>query len=104
MHITRCYQNPIIVPGGDPWRRVVTFNPGVIYEDGRFYLFERAAGSLRPFRTCIGLWESTDGINFRQVIHEPVFTSEILGLPEGSVQDARIVKIDGIFYMTYAMQ
>jgi beta-1,2-mannobiose phosphorylase / 1,2-beta-oligomannan phosphorylase len=104
MPISRCSLNPIIVPGGDDWRKVVTFNPGVLFKDGRFFLYERAAGSLRPFRTCIGLWESTDGIHFRQVSHKPVFTSEMLGLPGGSVQDARVVHIDGTFYLTYAMQ
>jgi beta-1,2-mannobiose phosphorylase / 1,2-beta-oligomannan phosphorylase len=104
MKIERCSKNPIIIPGGEDWKKVVTFNPGAVYENGKFYLYERAAGSLRPFRTCIGLLESVDGINFQQVGNEPVFTSEMIGLPEGSVQDARVVKIDEKFYMTYAMQ
>jgi len=41
--------NPITVPGLYPWRMAASFNPGVIYEDGRFSLYERAAGSFRPF-------------------------------------------------------
>jgi beta-1,2-mannobiose phosphorylase / 1,2-beta-oligomannan phosphorylase len=104
MKISRCKYNPIIIPGKESWRKVVTFNPGIIYEDGKFYLYERAAGSLRPFRTFIGLHESTDGINFKLVSEEPVFSSEMLGLPEGSVQDARVVKIDNMYYMSYALQ
>jgi beta-1,2-mannobiose phosphorylase / 1,2-beta-oligomannan phosphorylase len=104
MIIKRCSKNPIIVPGGKEWRKIVTFNPGAIYDDGKFYLYERAAGSLRPFRTCIGLLESTDGINFDQVGNKPVFTSTMIGFPEGSVQDARIVKIEKTFYLSYAMQ
>jgi beta-1,2-mannobiose phosphorylase / 1,2-beta-oligomannan phosphorylase len=104
MKISRCLQNPIVVPGMESWRKVVTFNPGILYEDGKFYLYERAAGSLRPFRTFIGLHESTDGIHFKLVSKEPVFSSEMLGLPQGSVQDARVVKIDNRYYMCYALQ
>lgn len=104
MKIERCRKNPIVVPGPESWRKVVTFNPGAIYENGKFYLYERAAGSLRPFRTCIGLLKSRDGINFKQVGNVPVFTSEMIGFPEGSVQDARVVKIEGKFFMCYAMQ
>jgi predicted GH43/DUF377 family glycosyl hydrolase len=104
MIIDRHKKNPIVIPGTDHWRKVVTFNPGAIYDNGKFYMYERAAGSLRPFRTHIGLLESTDGITFTQVGKEPIFTSEMIGFPEGSVQDARVVKIDDLFYMTYAMQ
>ncbi|MBN2273294.1 MAG: glycosidase [Bacteroidales bacterium] len=104
MKLIRCNQNPIIIPGKESWRKVVTFNPGVLYDDGKFYLYERAAGSLRPFRTFIGLHESTDGIHFKLVSEKPVFSSEMLGLPEGSVQDARVVKIENKYYMCFALQ
>ncbi|MFA6404200.1 MAG: glycosidase [Salinivirgaceae bacterium] len=104
MIISRCTKNPIVIPNNLTWRKVVTFNPGAIYEEGKFYLYERTAGSLRPFRTFIGMLESEDGINFKQVGTEPIFTSEMIGLPEGSVQDARVVNIEGKYYMSYAMQ
>ena len=104
MKINRCKYNPIVIPGKEKWRKVVTFNPGIIYEDGKFYLYERAAGSLRPFRTFIGLHESTDGINFKLVSEKPVFSSEMIDFPEGSVQDARVVKIEDTYYMCYALQ
>ena len=104
MKIIRCSQNPVVTPGDEYWRSVVTFNPGAIYKDGKIYLYERAAGSLRPFRTHIGLLESTNGINFKQVHNHPIFGSEMLGYPEGSIQDARVVEIEGNYYMSYAMQ
>lgn len=104
INITRCKQNPIVTPGVYDWRRVSTFNPGVIYDEGKFYLYERAAGSLRPFQTCIGVLVSEDGINFRHMVDKPIFTGEMLGIPTASVEDARVVKIDGRFYMCYAMQ
>jgi predicted GH43/DUF377 family glycosyl hydrolase len=104
MKITRCGENPIVTPGKYDWRRVVTFNPGAIYDNGKIYLYERAAGSLRPFQTCIGALVSDDGIHFEHLSDKPIFTGDMLGYPTGSVEDARVVKIDGLFYMCYAIQ
>jgi predicted GH43/DUF377 family glycosyl hydrolase len=67
-------------------------------------MYERDAGGLRPFKTSIGLLKSKDGVNFDVVSDKPVFTGEMLGFPDGSVEDARVVKIDGLFYMCYALQ
>ncbi len=94
--------NPIVVPGQHDWRRAVVFNPGVLYEDGKFYMYERAAGGLRPFHCYIGMLESDDGVNFQCVGDQPVFTPEMAGSKYGSVQDPRVVKIDDTYYMTYA--
>ncbi len=104
LNIKRCSANPIVRPGIYDWRRVAVFNPGVIAANEKFYMYERAAGSLKPFRTCIGLLESRDGINFAPVGDKPVFTADMLGFPGGSVEDARVVKIDRLFYMCYALQ
>ena len=102
--IKRCEQNPIVTPGTYNWRKAAVFNPGVIYENGKFYMYERAAGSLKPFQTSIGLLESEDGINFQPVLDQPVFTAEMLGYPQGSVEDARVVRIEGTLYLCYALQ
>lgn len=104
---TRCPENPIVMPGIYPWRMSNTFNPGALYEDGKFYLYERTAGGLRPFHCYIGMLESDDGIHFTHVSDQPVFTPAMAGGPGegsryGSVQDARVVKIDDTYYMTYA--
>lgn len=104
LKIERCKANPIVVPGLFDWRRVSVFNPGVIAHNDKFYMYERAAGSIKPFKTVIGLLESSDGINFTPVSPKPVFTAEMLGFSGGSVEDARVVKIDGFFYMCYALQ
>jgi len=104
MIMQRCPSNPIVVPGVHDFRRVSVFNPGVIYDNGEFLMYERAAGSLRPFKTSIGLLRSKDGINFEIASDKPIFTAEMLGYPDGSVEDARVVKIDGTFYMCYALQ
>lgn len=102
--INRHPGNPIVTPGGSEWRRAAVFNPGVLYDDGKFYLYERSAGSLTPFQTSIGLMVSEDGIHFSQAGEEPVFTGAMLGYPMGSVEDARVVKIGGTIYMCYALQ
>lgn len=100
---TRHPSNPIIVPGLYDWRLAVTFNPGVLLDDdGRFYLYERAAGSLRPFICYIGMLESDDGVNFRHTSDQPVLTPEMCGSKYGSVQDPRLCKMDGKYYMTFA--
>jgi beta-1,2-mannobiose phosphorylase / 1,2-beta-oligomannan phosphorylase len=101
---TRCAANPIIVPGRYPWRAATVFNPAVILEDGRFYLYERAAGGLRPFHCSIGMLVSDDGVRFTHVSDQPVFTPAMAGSEFGSVQDPRVVNIEGTYYMTYAFR
>lgn len=94
--------NPILVPGGPEWRRAVTFNPGVIRVGTRTHLFERAAGCLRPFRCAIGAWVSEDGVLFRPASPDPVLTPAQCGSEHGSVQDPRVVELDGRYVMTFA--
>ncbi|WP_226913001.1 glycoside hydrolase family 130 protein [Flavicella marina] len=102
--IKRHPKNPIVIPGEQGIRKVATFNPAAIYENGKFYLYDRAAETLSPFRTTICLLESEDGVDFKSIDNKPVFESEMLGFAEGSVQDPRVVKIEDKFYMNYAFQ
>jgi beta-1,2-mannobiose phosphorylase / 1,2-beta-oligomannan phosphorylase len=102
--ITRSPANPIVTPGIYPWRAAATYNPAAILHNGEFYLFERAAASLRPHRCWIGLLKSSDGVRFTHVSDQPVFTPQMIGWPEGSVQDPRVCAIDGVFYMVCAVR
>lgn len=104
MIIKRHKQNPIVLPGNEEFRKVAVFNPGVIFDNGKFYMYDRAAGSLRPFQTSIGLLESEDGINFTPMGKEPIFTGDDLGISTASIEDARVVKIEDKYLMCYAMQ
>jgi predicted GH43/DUF377 family glycosyl hydrolase len=104
LKIERCPENPIVWPGKWAWRMSNTYNPAVIFEDGRFYLYERTAGSLRPHHCYVGLLESEDGIHFRHVLEKPVLTPEMIGYPYGSVQDPRVARIDDTYYMTFAFR
>lgn len=100
---TRHPDNPIVQPGLHNWRRATVFNPAALLDDdGKVYLWERAAGELRPFRCHLGLLVSDDGVHFTHVRDEPVFTPADCGSEYGSVQDPRIVKIDGRYLITFA--
>jgi predicted GH43/DUF377 family glycosyl hydrolase len=95
-------ENPIVLPGGPWWRAVTTFNPGVCLDpDGRFWMLERACSSLAPLHCQFGLLVSDDGVHFQLACDEPVFTAEMLGTPRGTVEDPRLVRMDGRYYMTY---
>lgn len=104
MSLVRSAANPIVTPGLYPWRRAAVFNPGAIASDGKVFLLERAAGSLRPFQTAIGLLTSSDGVHFAPALDRPVLTAEMLGFSQGSVQDARVVRIEDRYLVTYALQ
>ncbi|NEQ66731.1 MAG: glycosidase [Symploca sp. SIO2D2] len=104
LEIKRCPENPIVRPGKFPWRQAVVFNPAVIYDEGRFYMYERAGGGLRPFHNYIGALASDDGVHFEHLSDEPVLTPEMCGSAYGSVQDPRVVKIEDTFYMTFAFR
>lgn len=99
----RHHENPILVPGGQPWRAATTFNPAcLIDDDGRFYLFERATESLRPLKCHVGLLSSEDGVHFEHVQDQPVLSPEDFPQPCGTIEDPRVVKIEDRYYMTYA--
>lgn len=102
LKIERHPKNPIITPGKYDWRMATVFNPGVIFENGKVFLYERTAGQLRPFICYIGMMESEDGVNFKHSSDQPVLTPEMAGSKYGSVQDPRITKIGSTYYMTYA--
>jgi predicted GH43/DUF377 family glycosyl hydrolase len=104
VRITRYFRNPIVEPGGPDWRRAITFNPAAVYDkaSSKFYMLERAAGSLRPMKCVIGLLESMDGFSFRLASDKPVFTPEDTGCPHGTIEDPRVVKLGDTYCMTFA--
>jgi len=104
IELLRCPENPIVTAGEPAWRRAVSFNPGAIYHNGKFFLYERTAAQLRPFHCTIGMLESEDGIHFKLSRDEPVVTPEMCGSVYGSVQDPRIIPIEDRFYMSFAFR
>ena len=103
MPFVRHPENPIVIPGGLPWRAATVFNPAcLIDDDGKFYLFERATESLRPLKCHVGLLASEDGVHFDLVQDQPVLSPEDFPQPCGTIEDPRVVKLEGKYYMTYA--
>lgn len=103
MKLKKYEHNPIISPNPDnQWESLVTCNPGVIYEDGIFYMLYRAAGDDPEHVIRFGLAVSRDGLNFERVSDSPVFAPSHNGPDAGCVEDPRIVKFGEEFYVTYA--
>lgn len=102
LNVKRHINNPIITAGSESFRSEAVFNPGVIFENNKYYLYERSAESIAPFRCNISLLESEDGVNFELSKDEPIITPSSIGFDEGTVEDPRIVKIDDEFLLTYA--
>jgi predicted GH43/DUF377 family glycosyl hydrolase len=95
--------NPVLSPLPDSeWQSLSVCNPGAWYEDGTFYLLYRAAGNDPEHIIRLGLATSQDGFHFERASDQPVFDISPDGPDGGCVEDARIVKFDGIYYVTYA--
>ncbi|MDO9575943.1 MAG: family 43 glycosylhydrolase [bacterium] len=90
--------NPILSPRGNGFESKAVFNPGVILDNGTFYLFYRAQDESG--RSTIGLALSEDGMNFARY-PEPVISPEYDYELPGGCEDPRIVKIEYIYYITY---
>ena len=105
MKLKRYEGNPVISPNPkNEWESFVTTNPGAWYDEDtkEVKLLYRAAGSDPEHRIYFGLASSKNGYDFKRVSDEPVFSPSVDGFDAGCVEDARVVKIDGYFYITYA--
>lgn len=103
MRLKKYENNPVIAPVPEnDWENLVTCNPGVIYDNGKFYMLYRAAGDDENHVIRFGLATSEDGLHFTRVSDKPVFGPSEDGPDSGCVEDPRIVKFDDAFYITYA--
>lgn len=94
--------NPILYPNPmHIWESFKVYNPGAIYENGEVHLFYRAVGHGEDWYSSIGYAYSKDAEHFIRE-EKPILTrddkiSELRGL-----EDPRIVKIEDMYFMTYA--
>ena len=103
MKLTKYSGNPILRPhSSHPWENLVVCNPGVWYEDGLFTMLYRAAGDDAEHVIRFGLATSRDGFTFERVQAEPILSPSTDGPDAGCIEDPRIVKLDGHYYVTYA--
>ncbi|MGI8586211.1 MAG: glycoside hydrolase family 130 protein [Chloroflexia bacterium] len=96
--------NPIIEPTGEGWEAYSIYNPAAWTDGEKVYLLYRAEGPTefpgRAFTSRIGLAVSEDGVHFTREAR-PVFEpTEDYEIP-GGCEDPRLVRIGGVFYMTY---
>ena len=104
MRIEKYAGNPILKPSEkNQWENLCVLNPGVIYDDktGKFVMLYRAAGDDWEHWIRLGLAVSDDGIHFERCSDEPAMDG-IRETCEASIEDPRIVRIDGRYYITYA--
>ncbi|MFH0951053.1 MAG: hypothetical protein V1765_01090 [bacterium] len=94
----RSKNNPIIKPNRQrDWEARKTYNPGVIWHKGKYYLFYRAVGTT--WQSAIGLATSVNGERFNKLA-KPII-SPGAGLESRGVEDPRVVRVDKKFFMTY---
>jgi predicted GH43/DUF377 family glycosyl hydrolase len=103
MKLVKYVGNPILSPlESNEWESLVTCNPGVIYDNGTFYMLYRAAGKDVEHVIRLGLATSEDGYHFRRNSKTAIFSPNPYGPDSGCIEDPRIIKLDSEFYITYA--
>ena len=94
---TRLSQSPVLGPEAG-WRSSGVFNAAAVRDGMKTVLLFRAQDAAGTSR--IGYAESRDGLHFT-VRPEPVLSPEAPYEKDGGVEDPRVVRIDGLYYMTY---
>jgi predicted GH43/DUF377 family glycosyl hydrolase len=97
--------NPLIEPTHNGnWESKYTLNPTAIYDDGKVHIIYRAQDDNDT--SVMGYATSEDGFRLTEKLDEPIYVPRI---PEevreepgfSGCEDARITKIDDMFYMCY---
>jgi predicted GH43/DUF377 family glycosyl hydrolase len=109
--LRRVSSEPILRPRPSvSWERGACLNSAVLHEDGLWHLLYRAIDhepgwrqgkGSGPYNTSVGLATSRDGIHFERR-EEPVIPFGFFG-PNTEAQDCRVVKIDGVYHLTYCL-
>ena len=105
MQLTRYRNNPILSPkSSNNWESFAVCNPGAWHENGKVHLLYRASGHDKAHRIHFGLAVSGNGFDFRRVSDRPVISPSIDGQDGGCIEDPRIIKMDGLYLVTYAFR
>ncbi len=95
---TRVSDEPLLVPAGAGFESAGVFNPTAVKTDDGIVLIYRAQDATGTSR--LGYAKSSDGIHFQRR-SAPVLRPTAPYEFQGGVEDPRIVRIGGIYYMTY---
>jgi predicted GH43/DUF377 family glycosyl hydrolase len=96
--VKRLSDEPILTPRAKHFDDLAAYNPTAVKVGKKTVLLYR--GQNKAGMSQIGYAESTDGVHFTRSA-EPVFTPEADYEKDGGIEDPRIVKIGGIYYLTY---
>jgi len=91
-------QNPILRPQGTGWESLDTYNPGVLFDQGKFRMLYRAQGDKKISRE--GYAESLDGVTFTRNPNPMIDNTEEFEKTYGC-EDARLFKYQGTYYAFY---
>jgi predicted GH43/DUF377 family glycosyl hydrolase len=94
----RVSNGPIISARGDSWESAGTFNPAVILRNGKVVMLYRAQDTTGTSR--LGYADSKDGVHFSRA-PQPVLSPQADYEKDGGVEDPRLVKFEGTYYLTY---
>lgn len=94
----RVSRQPILGPQGNGFESAGVFNPAVVKDGNRFVMLYRAQDKSGTSR--LGYATSRDGVHFTRRAR-PVFVPETDYEKDGGVEDPRLVKIQGTWYLTY---
>lgn len=91
--------NPIMTPNPrNEFESAFLYNAAAIVLDGKVFMLYRAQNAATL--SSVGLAWSDDGIHFTR-LDRPVLTASLPCEAGGGVEDPRVVRIDGVIYMTY---
>ena len=105
MNIIKYGGNPILRPNTvNQWENLCVLNPAVIYDDEhkKFVMLYRAAGDDYKHLIRLGLAMSDDGFHFERISDKPAMDVDEDDADGGCIEDPRIIKMDGVYYITYA--
>jgi predicted GH43/DUF377 family glycosyl hydrolase len=94
----RASNEPILSSEGTTWESAGTFNPAVVFHNGKFVMLYRAQDAAGASR--LGYAESADGIHFTRRA-QPVLSPETDYEKDGGVEDPRLQKFGETYYLTY---
>ena len=91
--------NPILRPQGTGWEGKNVYNPGVLFDGGKFRMLYRAQGKVNGI-SKIGYAESVDGVTFNRDPEPLIDATEPFEKKYGC-EDPRFVKYQGVYYVFY---
>ncbi len=96
--LERLSAQPVLSPEGTGWESAGVFNPAVVRKGNQYVMLYRAQDKAGVSR--IAYATSSDGMHWAHRA-EPVLSPEAEYEKNGGVEDPRLVKIEGSYYLTY---